>query len=331
MAAVNRPNADRGQLILVTGFTIAVVLVALVVLLNTVIYTENLATRGVDAGGADAIEYRATIVGSVGELIEVENERFDEGYPPTTAVATGTGTIADALAERHLVRGAVAESELKGGADGITTGPSIVWQAEVESEEADDRTFTSSDGDPDWTVVTGTNDLEGFVLTVTPTELADVDDDTDTKPFRIVIDDWSMGIEVVEVVEEVDGEDVVGERIEVTVGGDDGSSYEYDPADAPLEIDLVGGTIDAEGRETATFETPDAGGIQYENGDRATGTFELRSDGTPNEGDLTEYGETDASAPFYTYLVESVDLAIHYETAELRYTTEATVERGEST
>ncbi|MFC7080626.1 DUF7261 family protein [Halorussus caseinilyticus] len=37
---------DRGQLILVTGLAIAVMLVALVLLLNTVIYTQNLATRG---------------------------------------------------------------------------------------------------------------------------------------------------------------------------------------------------------------------------------------------------------------------------------------------
>lgn len=326
MAALNRSKTDRGQLMLATGLTIAVVLVALIVLLNTVIYTENLATRGVDAGGADAIEYRATVVGSVGELIEVENERFDEGNPPTTAVATGTGTITDALTERHLTRGAVAESELKDGADGITTGPPIVWQD-------GDRNLTSSDEDPDWTVVTGASDLEGFVLTVTPAEPpVDAGTETETEPFRVVIDDWSMGIEVVEVVEEVDGEEVVvGERIEVTVAGDDGSPYEYDPTAAPLEIDLVGGTIDAEGRETVPIETPtSADEIRYENGDRATGTFEIRSDGTPNEDGLTEYGGTDAGVPFYTHLVENVDLAIHYETAELRYTTEATATAGES-
>ncbi|MCL7418278.1 MAG: hypothetical protein M8354_10625, partial [Halalkalicoccus sp.] len=74
MAPLNRPEPDRGQLILVTGVTIAVILVALVVLLNTVIYTENLATRGIDSGADDALEYRATVVGSVGELIEYENE-----------------------------------------------------------------------------------------------------------------------------------------------------------------------------------------------------------------------------------------------------------------
>lgn len=45
MAALNRPKTDRGQLMLATGLTIAAVLVALIVLLNTVIYTENLATR----------------------------------------------------------------------------------------------------------------------------------------------------------------------------------------------------------------------------------------------------------------------------------------------
>lgn len=261
------------------------------------------------------------VVGSVGELIDEENERFDEGDPPTVAVDAGIGTITDALAERHLARGAVAESGLKGGKNGITTGSPIVWQDE-------NRTFTGSDGRPDWTVATDVGDLEGFVLTVTPAELPDAD----TEPFRIVIDDWWMEIDVIEIVEEVNGEEeVIEERIEVTVEGDNESSYEYDPDDAPLEIDLVDGTIDAEGRDTESIETPvSADRVRYENGDRATGTFELRSDGTPDEDNLIEYVGTDGAAPYYTYLVESVDLAIHYETAELRYTTETTVTAGES-
>jgi len=77
MADVNR---DRGQLIILTGLIVAVTMVAMVLLLNTAIYTENLASRGADQSGREAVEYRATVVDGVGELIDEENGREHGSY-----------------------------------------------------------------------------------------------------------------------------------------------------------------------------------------------------------------------------------------------------------
>ena len=55
-------DADRGQLLLVAGLVMAVSLVALVVLLNASIYSENLATRGIEAADGDSLEVRAAAV-----------------------------------------------------------------------------------------------------------------------------------------------------------------------------------------------------------------------------------------------------------------------------
>lgn len=46
---------DRGQMILVSGLLVAVTLLVLVLLLNTAIYTENVATRGIDSD-ADLVD-----------------------------------------------------------------------------------------------------------------------------------------------------------------------------------------------------------------------------------------------------------------------------------
>ena len=53
---------DRGQLVLVAGLALAVVLLALVLLANTAIYTENLATREDGVGERDVLGYRASVV-----------------------------------------------------------------------------------------------------------------------------------------------------------------------------------------------------------------------------------------------------------------------------
>ncbi|MEF8907354.1 MAG: hypothetical protein V5A13_05805, partial [Haloarculaceae archaeon] len=52
------PDRDRGQIILVTAFALAVAFVALSVVINGAIFTQNLATRGDTAGGGDALQQR---------------------------------------------------------------------------------------------------------------------------------------------------------------------------------------------------------------------------------------------------------------------------------
>ena len=87
MADLSRPatdgRRDRAQLMLVTALALAVVLVVLVLLVNTAIYTENLATRGVDVGADDALEHRAAVVDGVGGVVVAH-------VPSLVAVAVST-------------------------------------------------------------------------------------------------------------------------------------------------------------------------------------------------------------------------------------------------
>lgn len=315
MASVSRPR-DRGQLILVTGLTIAVILVMLVLLLNTVIYTENLATRGIDSGGGDAVEYRATVVGSVGELIERENERYDESYPPEEGVEVGIEETNGMLSERYLYRGTIAEA--RSDQIAVDEASPRIWQH--ESEEVREFTSAGEDPDADWEVMTETNEFERFVMTVDPDEFEE-----DSEPFRIEVGDWSM---------EIDVEFENGSEDQITVAIDEEEpTYEYDYEEAPLEIDFVVGSIETDGESEDDIDAPEPNGgeLWYKNGDQATGTFDLRADGTAAEDNLTAYDGGDEEDPYYTYPVESVDLTLHYETSELRFVTQETItaEEGE--
>jgi hypothetical protein len=315
MAALNR-SRDRGQLILVTGFTIAVLLVALVLLLNTVIYTENLATRGIDSGADDAVEYRATVVGSVGELIEYENERYDERDPPNESVRNGIDTIDENLSDRYLLRGTIAE--IGGYEIDVDDGSPRIWQPESEqngSEQNESGNLTAG-GESDWTVATNVTDIERFSITVD--SIDNWSNDTDDRRLRIVVDDsesdpWTLQINT-----------TPESQFDVRVNGSNTSTYE----NAPLEIDLVDGTIsDGTTSENITSVPTTADTITYENGNTTTGTFELHVDGTPG-GQVTRYGNPSGDTPYYTYPVESVGLTLYYETDTVRFVTEERIDRG---
>ncbi len=304
MAAVSRAR-DRGQLLLVTGLSIAVILVALVLLLNTVIYTENLATRGIDSGAGDAVEYRATVVGSVEELIERENERYGEGPTPNQSVRGGIETIDAALAERYLARGTIAAVQV----DGITVdeGSPRIWQNESGS-------FTAG-GDAEWTVAENATAIDRFDITVESIE--PFNETADNERLRVVIEDsesdpWTLQINATEE-----------STFEVQVDGSNTSTYENES----LEIDLVDGTINNETVFDGISSAPtSADAIRFENGDTTTGTFELHVDGTPDERNLTEYDGGSEAGPYYAYPVESVDLRLYYETDDVRFSTEETID-----
>ncbi len=71
-------NHDRGQLILITGLVIAAVLVGTVMILNTAIYTENLATRDTGDDTSEAIEFRNVVIDGSTEILRNETETLND-------------------------------------------------------------------------------------------------------------------------------------------------------------------------------------------------------------------------------------------------------------
>ena len=166
MADVSRfARSNRAQFILVSGLLIAVVLVALVLLLNATIYTENVATRGVDSGANDALKYQGTITGSVAGLVEEENEQeHTEWDVLETNVNSSVGIVVDRLGQQYLERGVIVNSEAQ-FEPGLQIGPEedTFDDGEVVADVTDLRTFTL---DPEELPEEG----EPFDITVTGTE-----------------------------------------------------------------------------------------------------------------------------------------------------------------
>ncbi|WP_418284944.1 DUF7261 family protein [Halorubrum sp. DTA46] len=109
-------DADRGQLLLIAGLVMAVSLVALVVLLNATIYSENVATRGVEAADGEALEVRAAAVEGTGTLIDATNRNDPGGYGEAEgAVLDGVGELDRQIAAGYARRGGIAGVEPQNG------------------------------------------------------------------------------------------------------------------------------------------------------------------------------------------------------------------------
>jgi hypothetical protein len=244
MADVSRfARSDRAQFILVSGLLIAVVLVALVLLLNATIYTENVATRGVDSGANDALQYQATLSAGVGGLVEEENEgEYSEWEELETNVTRGNTVLTNRLERQYVERGILVTSEVR-------IDPGVrVWQE--ETGEFDDGTIAS-------------NVTEVHSFSVDSHELPE-----DNESFQIIVqngsDEWVLSLyeESDEVFAETEG-GTCSAGIEETI-------TPHDPGWCDGEYEWADGV---EGSYT----------ISFDEGPAATGEYELVASGVQGE------------------------------------------------
>lgn len=282
-------DRDRGQLLLVAGLTIAVILVALVLLLNTVIYTENVATRGLDTETDDALQYRATVVDSVEEIIAQENRRSNANYGTLEDnVTNGTALLHESLNQRHLERGAIADLSLdhRGGIH--------AWQ-----ESSSDFTPSGS-SDANWTVATGIDDVKRFNMTVERSSLRSL-----SEAFTIDIG-VSTSIQIYEN----------GTHIIV----DDGSDSCATTTD-PATIDLINHTLDGGDCPALNWSESPPYDVDFVLANHTAGTYAM------TVSDQTSI--TPSDVPNYTYVIYDADVEITYQSRDVDYQTTVHVEGAE--
>ncbi len=117
MADVRESGGDRAQLILVSALTIAVTLLVLVVLLNTTIYTENVATRGIDSEVRHAAQFQAIVEDGVADIARAEED--DDWDALEANVTTALDVLMAQQRNVSLERGHLASGELTDLVPGI--------------------------------------------------------------------------------------------------------------------------------------------------------------------------------------------------------------------
>jgi hypothetical protein len=174
---------ERGQLLLIAAFIIATSFVVLALVVNSAIFTENLATRDDVAGSQDALQHRHEVEQSVGAVVEDIN---GDTSPTISDADDQVEIIGRQGGAQQAVRGRVVDVEF----DSIDTGTKIA-QDEVGN-------FSNTTGFvPDWTVAEDVSNTRNFQINLTDNgELQ-----TSANAFQIVVNGSSNNEWTVKVAE----------------------------------------------------------------------------------------------------------------------------------
>lgn len=308
---------ERGQIILVTGLALAVTLVAIVLVLNTVIYTENLATRGTGVGEDDAVEFRRAVVDGVGGLVDRENAAGYESYDAVAAeVRSGTRLLGDLLGRNHVRSGAVAEVD----ADGATLWPGkLVRQADAERE------LTAADGSESWRLASDVEDVRAFALTVTADDLAGANA---TEGATVAVDGGAASWRAAVYAD-------TGEVALAVRNGTEGDwSRDVCPdamSGATATVDFTRGTVNGEPCAALAFGKGVDGpyDLRYEQGDRAAGAYEFTLNTTGSAELKSGNFNATGSSPYAVDAVYAARVPLYYERPRLTFADAVRIAPGE--
>lgn len=306
-------SQDRGQLILVTGLAIALAMVALVLLLNTAIFTENLASRGADQSGREAMEYQRLMVDGVGDLVDAENEREHSEWTHVEENVTGSLKLIDNRTARSYA--------LEGSAVRINQSTVSPQEGRLIRQPSS-RQLENESGEPDWQLASSIDGTRSFAVTIdesslTPTTASQAESDG---AFAVHVqdgsDDWWAFI--------------YSDSGDISVATKTtGSPTEVCSTSATrATIDLTEGSIDDETCDGLSW----ARGVgspyelSFQDGNNATGTYNLTVDTTTVD---TENLNAGGPSPYFVHAVYSVTFDISYETRTLTYRSTVRVAPGE--
>jgi hypothetical protein len=323
-------------LLLVAVLVLAASFIVLALVINSAIFTENLATREDVAGSEETLEYRAEVVDGIGETLSNGNEDKD--------LSTHSGLEDHVETEVATLRtlGGLSQA-IRGGAVDLT------YQSKTDgdriAQENSSRALTDRNDTADWTLIDNANSVRNVQFNLTA---SDTTGDSfifpSNNPFRLLVEGTGGGTWTMSVANDtvffgtIDTDEIV-----IRVERPDGTVAECirdEPeSDDSLRIDVTGGTAGGEpchalnrrnGRTQMWLGTGVSApyDISFENGDNINGSYSMITEGgTPNSANL-ESGH-DADEPFVMNALYDVELSYVYQNHAVAYEDRIRVAPGE--
>lgn len=301
MAGLSEPRTNRGQLLIITAVSLAVLLVLIALALNTAAVGEVHVAQTDDSLHEErgVVEYEDAVRRGVGGVL---------ARVPTSAELNGSIETWRELAEIEYARGGVETSV---AVTDYGTGPVVV--------QDDRRSFTSHDGRTRWTVAEEVSEVLVYELNVSDQNLTRTDDcASDTACFNVTAAGGTWWMTIHEQ----------NDRMVVQVDGD----TVCDANASSLPIDLVNGSIDhpdcGGGFETfhdhPDIESPYS--LSYDHADAGNGTYRLAVDGSINDDE--RFGSGDESPRLESGVIWT-DVAVGYRSTGVTYENELRITMGD--
>lgn len=338
MAPVSR-DRSRAQLLLIGGLALAVSLVAIALVLNSAIYTHNLASRA-DSPGQDTEPFTREVRLGAGGMLDYANRNYDVyGAPGTDDTVVGEYVrgldyIADEVSFVASTSGRLVSVAHVGG--------STVEGVRVVDNVSGGSTFYPATGTPDQWNVTDEVRVRSYRMTVLGGLESQSDSTTDGQIGGDLLNSGSAF--VVTFTGDVTRHVAVYDDGQPTVRVYDDSATVLETcrvASIPLRIDFAAGTVNGEACQPLAF-ADDLGGpssIEYTYGGNVEGTYSLVADvpivdHTGEMGPFTDvvdtanydgqcggptYNDADGAYPRVEPAIYASDLAITYQTDSVTY------------
>lgn len=304
---------SRGQMVLVGALALAVSLVVLAVVLNSAIYTENLATRSSEVGAGDAADVRTDVRAGAGGIVDYVN-RVHAGDDFAALYAGGSSHYATAVDEWRPMAGdhvAVSGRSLAVGDARAMEGTRI-----ADDDAGTDFTPRTAGADalgityPDtnW-LVAGQVEVRRFRMAEVP--VGSLTSASPTDPLA------ATGVFFVEVRDTADGDAWRVAVYENGAGNVEVLVYDVDAATvvgtcstpaSPTTIDFTGASLGGEPCNPLGFlgDVDGLAQVYYVDAEEIRGTYELTVDRAGDDGgdplkdrvDATNYGDQ-CSGPSY--------------------------------
>ena len=309
----------RGQILLVTGFALAVVFVGLALVFNSVIYTENLATRSESTTTSDPIIHKQSVEAGAERIVEYVNEynaTNASGYDPVAEnVTSAFENMTAVMVAQQLEDGQVVDDSIRDIDNGT-----LVQQPNAT------RNFTSATNATNWTPVNGSaNGVRGMEFNITEIHSGTA--------FNVSAEDgdgdvWEM---------KVRPNQLAGDAIQVETPS--GTTTECGPpsTDTPFRINVSAGTIadgsggveSCPGLAFGGLGTVDS--VEFNHSDNANGSYAFVVNETRSSIDTSgvDYGPN-SRFPRVDPAIWGVTIRVDYESDVLEYVTEVRAVPGET-
>lgn len=301
---------DRAQLILVGALGLAVTLVALALILNSVIYTQNLATRTVESGVNDGVVTNQEVRRGAGGVLDgVNDPNSAKDYGTLNSEFKGAGGELDewnGIVSRHKsFKGASLRTEVTTSGPGpeIYNGVRIVdddssttFEPRTASPNPPDAT-----GSVDWTVAADVR-VRSMTFTVHSVSTSPSNNDVeDELSDGTRLDSNQADFFYVDLTEPGSSANPVWSIAMYGDGSGDIKLAVYDhnaneftvcsttPVATPVRVDISSGQINNVDCPALADISAYSGSydVDFANADRAEGTYELIVDRTVDDDDLT--------------------------------------------
>jgi hypothetical protein len=294
-------DRDRGQLLLVAGLGLALAFVVLALVLNAVVFTENLATRN-HGETDDVVGYERAVEAGVGGLLVQTNTYDDADHASLrSALEAGVGTWDANASLLTASSGTITAASVQS----VENGTRIV--------QADERNFSDASGAGDWTPVADVEETRRFEMVVTP---------NGSDPLTVNVSDGATEWRV-EIVDA--GSDTV-----VEVKNETSPITSETVASDTVAVDVTEGTVNGTRVPGWTFAENVSTGydVQIENGGDADGKYGFVVYDASVNGD--NYANRSSGSPTAVPALYSANVTVHVQDARVTYETNVTVAPEES-